>query len=232
VYWPFQKTFKILRTFWTAIVLLAFVLILLPVAVVRRGPASLRPMLRVLPYFFLVGACFMLLEMELIHHFVIFVGSPGASMAVVLASMLVSCGAGSYAGGLIGWKPPTKILAAACILLAAALLLFLLSKPLFAVVWGWGWNRALRCIVAGLMIAPMGLAMGWFFPSGLEALARTFPDSRLIPWAVSINGFASVVGSAAVLPLSMLWGFHNMLAAACAGYLAASLLSLAFFSKR
>jgi SAM-dependent methyltransferase len=228
----FKETFSVLKTFWAAIIVLAVVLILVPVAVLRRNAASTRPMAWVLPYFFGIGACFMLLEICIIHIFTIFVGSPGASIAVVMTSLLIFSGVGAYATGLGSMSPLRRILIATGVLVAASLALVLLSDPIFNICWSLGLGQIGRAVVTGLFIAPMGLAMGWFFPSGLRAIGRDFEAPQLVPWAVSVNGFASVLGSIVAMPLSMYHGFKSVFALGIVGYVCVALVSLAFLGRK
>ena len=61
--------------------------------------------------------------------------------------------------------------------------------------------------------------MGWFFPLGLGITARR--TASLVPWAIAVNGFASVIGSLATLPLSLAFGFRTLFVLAALGYVAA-----------
>ena len=103
---------------------------------------------------------------------------------------------------------------------------------LFEIWWRAGLGQVSRCIVAGILIVPMGFALGWFFPSGLKALQAYMPDRRLLPWAVSINGFASVLGSIAALPISIFFGFNKLAVLGLAGYVLAGALSLFVFRRQ
>jgi hypothetical protein len=86
-------------------------------------------------------------------------------------------------------------------------------EPLYGLP-GWG-----RSLVAAGMLAPAGFFMGWFFPLGLGVTARRAPS--LVPWAIAVNGFASVIGSLATLPLSMAFGFTLVFVISAAGYVLA-----------
>ena len=56
-----------------------------------------------LSYFLFIGAGYILIEVGLIQKFVLFLGSPTYALAVVIFSMLIWTGAGSFASkGLIG----------------------------------------------------------------------------------------------------------------------------------
>ena len=75
------------------------------------------------------------------------------------------------------------------------------------------------------MLAPLGFSMGWFFPSGLRVIDVGFSETHLVPWAISINGFTSVVGSVIALPITILFGFSCLFWLALAGYILAGLLT-------
>jgi hypothetical protein len=218
-----QETFKVLKIFWICIVAFAFLMVLVPALAFRGREKPERPFFWVLPYFFFIGAGFMMLEMGLISRFAVFLGSPGASVAFLLAGLLVASGMGS------AWTERTKkgpercILAAGILFLASSALLLFLTKPLFNLVWTLGWGPTARGVFSALLVAPLGFSMGCFFPSGLNIIRTRFSDSRPAAWAVSINGFASVAGSVAALPLAMSAGFRVLLLSGMLGYALAAM---------
>ena len=59
--------------------------------------------------------------------------------------------------------------------------------------------------MVSLSILPLGIVMGFPFPTGLRVLSATIPEA--LPWAWGINGYASVVGSALAPILSVETGF-------------------------
>ena len=229
---PIRNNVKLLKSFWLATIVLALVLIVVPVVIFGKKLPSKRPLLWVFPYFFLVGISFMMFEVGIINWFSIFVGSPGASTAVVLTSVLFASGIGSYTSEMGGMKPEVRIALAVVGLVVTSLLMKLLSPVIFNGCWSAGLGQVTRGLVAGLMIAPMGYAMGWFFPAGLELINRRMADARLVPWAISINGFASVVGSVAALPITIFGGFSYLFFLALAGYLIAGAVSSVFLWKK
>ncbi|MCP4600614.1 MAG: hypothetical protein GY847_08805 [Proteobacteria bacterium] len=229
---PIKNNVRLLDRFWTATAVLALVLIILPVLIFARKLTSFRPLAWVLPYFFLIGTCFMMLEVGIINMFSIFVGSPGAATAVVLTSILFASGVGSYVSELIDKRPEMKIAIGTAILLVSSLALKFLSPSIFDACWSAGLGQVTRSIIAGAIIVPMGFAMGWFFPSGLKALDLYLKDGRLMPWAISINGFASVLGSITALPITIFYGFSTLFITALTGYIIAGALSFVFFMKK
>jgi hypothetical protein len=82
---------------------------------------------------------------------------------------------------------------------------FVLTPLLAATV---GWQVVLRSLVVAIVIAPLGLLLGLFFPSGLRLLG---PESRLIPWMWSLNGGASVLGATVTTMIVMHLGFSATL---------------------
>ena len=228
---PIGSTFKLFKQFWVGIVILAFIFIMLPVVVFRRGNIGASSMLWVLAYFALIGLSFMMLEINMINRFTIFIGSPGASIAVVLTSILIASGVGSYVSGLGTWAPQHKIAFATLLLFIAALSLKFFTPAVFNTCYALGANQEVRGMIAGMMIIPLGFGMGWFFPSGLRAIDTHFSESHLVPWAISINGFMSVVGSVIALPITLWYGFNNLFWLALSGYILTGLLTVAFFKK-
>jgi hypothetical protein len=69
------------------------------------------------------------------------------------------------------------------------------------------------------------LALGMYFPTGLELLRRREP--RLIPWAWAVNGVASVVATVLAVMLAMEIGFSNVSLVAAGAYLIGTLTLLA-----
>jgi hypothetical protein len=76
--------------------------------------------------------------------------------------------------------------------------------------------------------------MGVFFPSGLSTL--TGKQEGLIPWAWSINGFFSVIGSSATVLIAITWGFKSIIVIAVLLYILSAFiftrLSRKVFSPR
>jgi hypothetical protein len=65
--------------------------------------------------------------------------------------------------------------------------------------------------------------MGMFFPVFLRKTEQRNP--RFTPWALGINGFASVLGSLAAIPLTIIVGFAATLLVGAAAYAVAWLVA-------
>jgi spermidine synthase len=80
-----------------------------------------------------------------------------------------------------------------------------------------GFPLWLRMISCSLIIAPLAIPMGIFFPSGLSEL--TAGREGLIPWAWSINGFFSVIGSSTTVLIAITCGFKSIILIAVVLYM-------------
>jgi len=199
---------------------LGVLLVVLPLA---PGIGALRDQkhrLASLAAFSLVGAGFMLLEMGFFQKLILYLAHPIYSAAVVIAAFLIFSGAGSWISRF--WPvAPRRLATAGAACVAALGLLYM------AVMDGWlGLTQSqtppVRFIVAAMTIAPLAVAMGHVFPSGLRHLGRSGP--KLVPWAWATNGFASVVATVAAPLIAMSFGFTVLTIAAVACYLLAGLL--------
>src|SRR5262249_28286352 len=82
----------------------------------------------VLAYFSLLGAAFMLVEIEFFNVFSMVLGSPTIALATVLSSLLIFCGLGSLLGGPVLGQGKSTTIAATFAGLLMLLLVFLLFK--------------------------------------------------------------------------------------------------------
>jgi len=188
--------------------------ILVPLLVSRRIALATRGSLRFAAYFALVGAGFMLLEISLIQRFVLFLGHPTYAIATTLAALLVFTGLGSFFSGRSN-RPPRALLLPALVALAAVALAYAAWLPgIFQSLLGSA--TPARVVVTVALLAPLGLALGVFFPSGLREVGRHHPD--LVPWAWGVNGGASVIGSVLAMVLAITVGFTTVALGALALY--------------
>ena len=170
----------------------------------------------------------MLFEMGVMQKFVLFLGSPIYSMAVIIPVLLAGAGLGSlYAQRRDISRPWFAAGAAAvCGLLICALNLLipavsarLLTQPL-----------PLRIIVVIIILAPLSFCMGFPFPLGLRAAGKY--DRGYVPWAWAINGAASVIASVMAIIIAMAFGFKMVIGISAACYFIAALAVVFFLRYR
>ncbi|HJT89923.1 MAG TPA: hypothetical protein VJ732_18760, partial [Bryobacteraceae bacterium] len=192
------------------------ILLLPPVLLGTRLPRQ-RGVLGFLLYFLFIGCGYILIEVGLIQKFVLFLGQPVYALAVVIFSMLVTSGLGSYASrSLLGKREGRLIKALGCVALCAAVLALVLSGLLSALVW---LPLPLKAVLTVLLIAPLGFLMGMPFPTGLARLEEWHAPS--VRWAWSLNAAASVLGSVGALMCSIYLGLIQTLIVGGLCYVAA-----------
>lgn len=175
---------------------------------------------RVLAYFSLLGAGFMLLEMGFLQKMILYLAHPIYSAAAVIASFLVFAGIGSQWSARWGPRASSAARTAAFVVVALGILYLLGLDRWLALTQGW--NGALRFLVTTLTIAPLAIAMGHLFPMGLRRVSEALPS--LTPWSWAVNGFASVLATVSAPLLAMSVGFSKLVLAALACYLLAGVL--------
>ena len=199
--------------------LLGLLLILLPLALDRRpatGVAADFAAVRVLAYFGALGLGFLMIEIAFVQKFILLLQHPVYAAAVVLASFLLAAGAGSACAQRFSGQRHARrvvVLAVLGILLLCGLYLLILDALTGA---AGGWPLAARCMLAAVLIAPLGFCMGMPFPLGLAAISVGAP--RLTPWAWGINGCASVVSAVLATLLAIHFGFSRVILVALGCY--------------
>ena len=193
---------------------LVALLVLLPLVVLQsqglRAPAAGRHLV----YFLGLGAGFMFLEISTMQRLVLFLGHPTYSITVTLSCFLLFAGIGSLWAGRYRERPVRGMRGAVAFLALYAVALAFFMEPLLDVALQLElWQRVLVVVA---VLAPMNVAMGMPFPLGLARLQRLAP--RLVPWALGVNGGASVVGSIVCIVLAMTSGFRTVTLAAAALY--------------
>lgn len=168
-------------------------------------------------YFGALGFGFMVLELSLVQKSVLLLGNPLYALSVVLASLMLGAGLGSFLQAhtrLSVWKTAlaygVPLLVLVCLIAFAyhQLMYSCLALPFF-------WR--LTIVLTSLL--PSGVLMGTFFPNGIAAVKRLSPG--FVPWAWGINGCTSVLGSFAAIVISIVYGFTVAILLGAVSYLVA-----------
>ncbi len=171
-------------------------------------------------YFLFIGAGYILIEVALIQKFVLFLGHPTYALTVVIFSLLVTSGLGSYfSSRILANKTQRWMQALALVALLAAALAVALSYILTPAV---GLPLSIKIAIAVLLIAPAGFLMGMPFPTGLKRLEEWHKPS--LRWAWSLNAASSVLGSVGALVSAIYLGLLQTLLIGGVLYLAALLV--------
>ena len=184
---------------------------------------------RFIAYFACLGFSFIVVEICLMKRYVLFLGNPAYSITTVLVALLCGAGIGSMATSHLGKKNPASgaVVTLAAVALAVALEA-LVSPQIFAHYLALSFSA--RVAIASLALLPLGFVMGMPFPMGLRLISLTCRGEedrrKMVAWAWGVNGYTTVVGSAATVFVALFFGFKAALAAAVCGYL------IALFSLR
>lgn len=180
-----------------------------------KSPGSLPS----LAFFLCIGVGYILIQVALIQRFVLFLGHPTYALTVIIFSMLLSSGAGSFFSRRLLQASPRKL---GIVLAAIACIIAVLAFVVTAVVEGGvALDFAVKVFIAVLMISPAGFLMGMPFPTGLTLLERALPAT--VRWAWATNAAASVLGSAAAIFLAIYLGLQLTLIFGGCCYLGAAL---------
>ncbi len=182
-----------------------------------------------LTIFACIGIGFMVLEVSLFQRFVLYLGSPTISLSILLSSLLVGMGSGSYFGKhLFGAEVTRRLYVVSIAIVAVGILLFFVSPVILGRVLEFG--LTLRAAITFLIILPFAFLLGILFPSCIQLLVESQRD-QYIPWMFGVNGSMSVLGSVLAIILSMLLGFTATYFVGLFFYLGVSFVSFSL-SKR
>lgn len=184
-----------------------------------RFPGSYQSLL----YFLCIGAGYILIQVALIQKFVLFLGHPTYALTVIIFSMLLSSGAGSFWSKRILAGDPRRLTLALLFIVAAITVLSFVITPVAE--GGVQLPFSVKVAISLALISPAGFAMGMPFPTALGLLEQTMPTA--IRWAWAVNAAASVLGSAAAMFLAIYLGLSSTLLIGGILYLGALLSLLA-----
>jgi hypothetical protein len=172
-----------------------------------------------------LGLGFMLIETVLMQRFILFLGQPVYSLAVILFSLLVFSGCGA---GLTSRLPAATLGRQQLIIVGAVVLAILVYAAALPAVLRLllGTPEPARVGAAIGLLAPLGLLLGMPFPLGVR-LAGLRGDGALIPWAWALNGATSVLASVGSVTLALARGFTWVLVLAAIAYAGALLCAAA-----
>ncbi len=164
-------------------------------------------------YFGLIGTGFMMVQIPLIQRFSVYLGHPVYAVSVLLFSMILAAGMGSYLSDRFRVNRSSRWTLWLPAVIATLLFLIFLTS---------GWvidhtidqSLTMRCLVVVLIVSLVAFPMGMCFPLGLR-LFREYADSCL-PWMWGINGATGVLASVFAVAISMWAGISaSLLIAVC-----------------
>jgi hypothetical protein len=172
-----------------------------------------------LVYFAALGFGFIAVELALLQHLTLLVGHPIYTLSVLLFTLLAFGGIGaSLSSRWSMWK------ACAAVAIIGTIEALALPKLVPALLWLPLWGRI---VVAIILIAPLGLAMGMPFPRGLKQTGEGSLPAPPFYWG--LNGVMSVIGSVTTVFVALMFGFQAAMLMGSACYVLAALASTKAF---
>lgn len=153
-------------------------------------------------YFSLIGAGFMFVEIALIQRLSVFLSHPVYALGILLFTIIASTGVGSFLSERLPltrtpWLFIFPLATALAILIIHAALLTLLADLITVAMW-------IKIFVSILVIFPLGMLMGFFFPTGMKLAQAT--NTAETPWYWALNGIFGVFCSALAVFISIYFG--------------------------
>jgi hypothetical protein len=166
-------------------------------------------------YFTSIGMGFMLVQIPFMQRFSVYLGHPTYAIAVILFSMILFTGIGSFVSDYVPVERKPVLLVVLPLVIAAVVAGCTLA--LQPVIDGTiRYEIAIRALVVVGFAAPVAFLLGFCFPIGLRLTGRISSDAT--PWMWGVNGAAGVLASVIAVAVSMWAGIHVSLLLSAALY--------------
>jgi len=171
-------------------------------------------------YFFCIGMGFMLVEVSFSQQLILFLGHPFYALSVVLFSILMFSGIGSFVSERLSTRVPGSalLLILSLLLVVQSLFGLHLIRSLMGIQ-----SNMVRIMISVVLIAFPAFFMGTAFPLGVSQLNRAGKHESLgIYWAW--NSVASVTAAIIAILMAIEYGFHTVMITAALCYLISACL--------
>ncbi len=155
----------------------------------------------------------MFAEIAMIQKLSVFLGHPVYALGILLFTIIASTGVGSFLSDRLPvTRPPVRyilpVLTAAVIVAQKFVLSALVSRMIAEPIS----TKAMLCV---LVIFPLGILLGFFFPTGMKMFKPLVADDT--PWFWALNGIFGVLSSALAVFVSIYFGIsiNFFIAALC-----------------
>lgn len=188
--------------------------IALPLALRGRPALPAGSLAAGLAYFTLIGTAFMCAQVAFLQRFSVLLGHPTYALVVVLFSMILFAGLGSFVSDrVVGARGERFALCTWILALGLGATAVAMAGICAIAV---AWPTAARIAVVLGIVAPLSALMGLCFPHGARLVQSR--DELALAWMWGANGAAGVVASIGAVMISMTLGIETNLWVAMAAY--------------
>jgi hypothetical protein len=191
-----------------------------------------------------IGVGFMILEVTFIQKFLLLLGTPIMALTVILFSILLSSGIGSYVSGKIFSKRPHKSVLASIPILAGIIIVYFIYLQQI-IESNITMELSYRIALTFGLLFPAGFLMGFQFPALIKMASlisvqnknevavqydnyrNSKNNNTTLLWGINI--IASIVGTVLAAILAMIVGFNGNLLIGLSMYLGAGVCALLSF---
>ncbi|MEW5822535.1 MAG: hypothetical protein AB1782_20240, partial [Cyanobacteriota bacterium] len=198
------KAIVILAYIIVIVTILALMCIIAPL-VLKTPKNTLKTSVPFLFYFAAIGFGFMFIEISQMQRLIIFLGHPVYALSVVLFTLLIASGIGSYLTNKLNKENCKKLSLKFMVLILTSLLIFGLITPVALDMFRESENY-IRILVASGILFSIGIFMGTAFPVGIKSAAES--KEYLTPLLWGINGAASVCASVYSIAIAIEYGIN------------------------
>lgn len=158
--------------------------------------------------FAMMGIGYMVIEISLIQKFVFFLGKPVLSMTVILFTVLLGSGIGSYISNLAIKRNTVKTISRVSGGIISLLLIYNYLVIPFIFDNYMSLQFSTRATISIIVLLPLSIIMGMPFPLMIRKLNQLI-DDNFIPWMWGINAVSSVFGSVFSMAVAITFGYNQ-----------------------
>jgi len=153
-------------------------------------------------YFASLGMGFILIELSLLQKFILLLGNPTTTFAILLFTILIASGIGSQISTrLVQHNTRNLLFIIAGVLVVGALYVVFLPGAIYSVI---AEEFEIKAMISVGLLFPIGLLMGMPLPTVMRLLKHHKPTH--VPWMWAINGSFSVLGAVLSVAIGILHG--------------------------
>ena len=157
---------------------------------------------KIVLYFAALGMGFILIELSLLQKFILLLGNPTMTFALLLFTILVASGIGSFTSSrLIPTNTRNLTFVIAGVIIIGFVYVVLLPDLIYSVI---SEEFNTKAILSVGLLFPIGFLMGMPLPTAMRLIKLHTPT--FVPWMWAINGAFSVLGAVLTVVISIAYG--------------------------